>query len=574
MRASGRRFQKVAALLAVALSALGLTALPVPPARAAAGFAFTRLAGADRYATAAAVAVASFPLGAATVVVATGETFPDALAGSFLAGAHGAPILLVPRTAPVPAATLAALATLGARRVILLGGPDAIGPDIQQALVATGLLSVTRLAGADRYETMKAIVTDPSTGVGGVDSIRTAIVASGENFPDALALGPVAWALGLPVILTTPGSLSPRAAEALTQLRIGQVIIAGGPLAISPATEATIAALGIGTLVRFAGVDRSDTSRLAADYAIDNFGFKRDHFNVASGGNFPDALAGGPHGGAEDPTVNLITNSSNDPGQVVDFAAASANLLRSGHAFGGPAALPDATLATITTAGVGPARPGGGGGLTLSPPTIAGVLPAAGPTAGGTAFTISGTDLFLATAVDFCGTAVTGFTTAGPFAGGPTGVTTTVSGVTPPGPAGACLVTVTTPGGTATTTFTYVAPPTIAIAPVAGPLAGGTPFTITGTNLALASAVDFCGTAAAGFITLPAGTTVTGTTPAKPAGACLVTVTTPGGTATTTFTYVAPPTIAIAPVAGPLAGGTPFTITGTNLALTSAVDFC
>ncbi|MGH9157477.1 MAG: IPT/TIG domain-containing protein, partial [Acidimicrobiales bacterium] len=111
--------------------------------------------------------------------------------------------------------------------------------------------------------------------------------------------------------------------------------------------------------------------------------------------------------------------------------------------------------------------------------------------------------------------------------------------------------------------------------PVAGPLAGGTPFTITGTNLALTSAVDFCGTAAVGFIAPPAGTTVTGATPANPAGACQVTVTTPGGTATTTFTYVAPPTItSITPTSGPTAGGTPFTITGTNLAGTTGVDFC
>ena len=151
----------------------------------------------------------------------------------------------------------------------------------------------------------------------------------------------------------------------------------------------------------------------------------------------------------------------------------------------------------------------------------------------------------------------------------------------PGGTAGTVDVTVTTAGGTSATSsadqFTYVAAPTVSgMSPTVGPLAGGTLVTITGTSLTDATAVDF-GTTAASSVTSDSATQITLDSPAG-TGTVDVTVTTAGGTSATSsadhFTYVAAPTVTgMSPTVGPLAGGTLVTITGTNLANATAVDF-
>lgn len=91
------------------------------------------------------------------VYVATGENFPDALAGATLASAQGAPLLLVNRDS-IPAATIAALEDLDANRIVILGGTAAVSNGVRDQLVpyaSSGL--VTRIAGPDRAATAAAI---------------------------------------------------------------------------------------------------------------------------------------------------------------------------------------------------------------------------------------------------------------------------------------------------------------------------------------------------------------------------------------------------------------------------------
>ena len=158
--------------------------------------------------------------------------------------------------------------------------------------------------------------------------------------------------------------------------------------------------------------------------------------------------------------------------------------------------------------------------------TVTGVTPSTGPPAGGTSVTIAGTDLSGATAVDF------GSTPATITADSDTSLTATA----PPG-TGTVDVTVTTPDGTSATSsadqFTYtivVPPPTVsAISPATGPAGGGTPVTVTGTNLSGATAVDFGSTP--GTITADSSNSVTATSPAG-TGTVDVTVVTPSGVST------------------------------------------
>jgi hypothetical protein len=194
-------------------------------------------------------------------------------------------------------------------------------------------------------------------------------------------------------------------------------------------------------------------------------------------------------------------------------------------------------------------------------PAVDALSPTDGPIGGGTSVTVTGANFFGATAVDFGGRAASSFTVNGDDS---------ITAVAPPDTAGPVDVTVTTPGGTSTTNpadeFTYEAAPTVTgVDPTAGPLAGGTSVTVTGTNFTGATVVDFRSTSAS--FTVVDDTTITTTSPPDTAGTIDVTVVTPGGTSTTNpadeFTYEAAPTVT-APGAPPAsAPGAPTGLTAT-----------
>ena len=115
-------------------------------------------------------------------------------------------------------------------------------------------------------------------------------------------------------------------------------------------------------------------------------------------------------------------------------------------------------------------------------------------------------------------------------------------------------------------------PPTIStISPTIGPATGGTSVTIGGSYLAAAT-VTVGGAAAT--VTADTASSLTFTTPAGTAGSAPVVVTTVGGPSSSSFTYVAKPTVTgLSPSQGPLVGGTAVTISGTGFAAGSVVDF-
>ncbi len=203
------------------------------------------------------------------------------------------------------------------------------------------------------------------------------------------------------------------------------------------------------------------------------------------------------------------------------------------------------------------------------PPTVSSVAPNSGPTAGGTAVTITGTNFAAGATVTIGGTAASSIVVVN---------STTITATTPVGSAGAATVIVTVSGqsGTLTGGFTYVATPTVSsISPTSGSTGGGTGVTITGTNFVVGAMVTFGGTAATNVVVVN-GTTITATTPAGSVGAATVTVTVSGqsGSLPNGFTYAVIPSVtSVAPNSGPTAGGTAVTITGTNFAAGATVTF-
>ncbi|GAB7189789.1 hypothetical protein NUM3379_04950 [Kineococcus sp. NUM-3379] len=156
----------------------------------------SRLGGQDRFETAADVARFGYPNGARHVVVATGTTYPDALAGAAAAAKLDAPVLLVTRDG-VPAATSAALADLRPERITVLGSDGAVSGAVAEELAATGA-QVVRVQGRDRYETSVAI----ARAFFDEEDTDEAVVVSGTSWPDAISAGAFAGRMGAPLLLT------------------------------------------------------------------------------------------------------------------------------------------------------------------------------------------------------------------------------------------------------------------------------------------------------------------------------------------------------------------------------------
>ena len=123
------------------------------------------------------------------------------------------------------------------------------------------------------------------------------------------------------------------------------------------------------------------------------------------------------------------------------------------------------------------------------------------------------------------------------------------------------------------TGIAVVTPAVTKLTPTAGPAAGGTTVTITGTGFVGASSVKFGSTPAASF-KVKSWTTITAITPPGTSGTVDVTVTVPGGTSPISsadhYRFQPPTVTGVSPNSGPIAGGTSVTITGSGFALGSA----
>jgi len=305
----------------------------------------TRLAGADRYQTSRAIAAATFgDAGVTVAVVASGESYPDALAASYLAGALDGPVVLTAKDA-LSTAAQASLEDLNVDGVIVVGGTAAVSETVVEQMAAMGI-EVDRVRGADRYATARAIAESvPADQIGSFEAGigRTALLASGQRFADALSGGPLAYASAFPMLTTPQDSLSPQAAAAIQSLDIEQVIILGGPAAISEATETQVEALGVEVL-RVSGPDRTVTAVEIAELAIAELGFSATHANLARGDNFADALAGSANAGEERAPIVLTLTSDQLGTATAQFLGSISESLATINVYGGPAAVSETTV--------------------------------------------------------------------------------------------------------------------------------------------------------------------------------------------------------------------------------------
>jgi hypothetical protein len=271
-------------------------------------------------------------------------------------------------------------------------------------------------------------------------------------------------------------------------------------------------------------------------------------------------IADGPLAGLT--LTATVTQTVTTTATTAAAAAITATIGLAGDLLGAPIDVP---VGTVTLAEASCEAP------TVIPVTASTIDPQVGPTTGGQSVTITGTGFQAdVTDVTFAGVPATSVTVD------PSG--TSLVAVTPAGPAGATEAAVSNPGSTATLPYTYVAPAISGISPDSGPAAGGTEVTLTGSGLQTTTGVTFDGEPATVLEVSPDGTSVIVETPAG-VGFADVELTVSGGTvvpAPEQFLYVTPtgPSVSgIDPAAGPTAGGTTITISGTDLADTTEVRF-
>jgi lactocepin len=285
------------------LTTIGLTVAYVftPSAGAADGESDAqRIAGANRFETAAALARDRYP-SASDGVLARADDPADALGGSYLGGTHIGPVLLSEQHA-VPKITIDTYHALSVHKVRVLGGQNALGPEIDQQLIAEGFV-VERVAGSDRYETAAAIARNsgaPNIGVRS-DLGRTVVLANGLSPADALSAGPIVYGQQWPVLLTARDALPAPTTSALNDLGIQHVIVVGGTAAVDDTIIQQLEQSGR-TVERIAGADREATAAALADFLI-AIGEHVERVEVAAASSFADALVLGGHAAPDAPVL-------------------------------------------------------------------------------------------------------------------------------------------------------------------------------------------------------------------------------------------------------------------------------
>lgn len=298
----------------------------------------TELSGSERIETSVAIAKEEYPEGPKGVIIVRSDNFPDALAASTLAGAKGFPIVSCsPTSLSTPVANYIK-ETPSVNEVLIIGDKNALSSSVESSL-ARLVPQCRRIQGADRYDTARQLRAEA---VQAGASSSTAVLARGDNFPDALSASPFTAATGSPLFLI-PASTVPDAALLAELAQYRQVVILGGYNTVSSKVDAELSKRSIG-FVRLAGglgnaydETRYGTSAAIADWLVDQSGTGFTYSTVvfATGRNFPDALAGGPLCAQRKAPLLLV----NDGTYSVVGSAASSGSTRSVYWLGSPYAI-------------------------------------------------------------------------------------------------------------------------------------------------------------------------------------------------------------------------------------------
>ena len=302
-----------------------------------------RLAGTNRYRTAMTVVKERFE-SADYAIIASGEDYPDALSASGLAGALDAPLLLVKKN-EVPGGLVSLLEDLGVKTLCIVGGDAAVSMDVEDALAKD--FAVARVWGSNRYATSAAVAQEIAE-ILGDDFGGDAFVARGDDFPDALAVAPLATNRAVPVLLTKTGELPAIVGNTVDSLALKRVVIVGGTAAVNDTVKTALIKKGA-SVERVWGANRYATASAVAAWGDAHDLGAWDLVGIASGTNFPDALSGGVACGANGGLM-LLTRPTELSSSTRLALEKNAEMVLEVDVYGGTAAIDDTVRKAIDTA--------------------------------------------------------------------------------------------------------------------------------------------------------------------------------------------------------------------------------
>ncbi|MCS5717051.1 cell wall-binding repeat-containing protein [Herbiconiux sp. CPCC 205763] len=299
-----------------------------------------RIEGATRFDVAVSIADKAYPTTAPVVYVATGLNYPDALSAGPAAVKQGGPLLLVwPDSVPQNVADK--ISSLDPDRVVIVGGTASVNAGVEETLKnLVPDAEVERLSGADRYEASRNVVESA------FDTGSThAYAATGANFPDALSAGGAAGSKGEPVTLVYgPAPTADSSTISMFKaLGTNSLTVVGGTNSVSTGLENSLRTGIPATVDRVAGSDRFQASinlnRSAFTSATTVY--------LATGLNFPDALAGGVLAGKTDGPLYVVPGDCVPRGVLADVATLGATKVT---LLGGPNSLSPAVQNLVSCA--------------------------------------------------------------------------------------------------------------------------------------------------------------------------------------------------------------------------------
>ena len=282
-----RKSHPAARRTAAAVVLAGLVGGAVATGADASPTRFHRVYGADRYITSS--LVDDDPTSTAYVV--SGVDFPDGLTAGAVAGMVGGNVYLTQRGV-LPEAVRQRI--VYASKIVVVGGEASVGADVMTWLQQNTRASLSRVSGPDRFDTAAALsAASYATPPAGTEGVQNVVVATGEDYPDALAGSAAAAHVDSPLLLVRKDTVPASVVAELQRLRPRAITVVGGTSRVDDAVLTQLRTFTSGPVTRVAGTDRYDTAnRVSAAFFT-----KAQYVTIASGETFADALAAGASAG-------------------------------------------------------------------------------------------------------------------------------------------------------------------------------------------------------------------------------------------------------------------------------------
>lgn len=275
-------------------------------AQAKSSYSVNRISGLNRYETSINIANNFTSDKLKSVIVASGDNFPDALSASLLSKKENAPILLIGKDADSNEKSINFIKSKldSSGTIYILGGESSVSKSFETCISNLGY-NIKRLGGTNRFDTNSIITNYLNVSKG-----TPVIIVNAFGFADALSVSSSAVSKGYPVIMTDDIKLPNEAKKILKDIEPNKVFIIGGEGSVKNTViselQRVIPSLTTSNIIRIGGSNRYNTSLILCKY----FKLSSDTAIIANGKNFPDALSGSALAAKENCPVILTDGDS------------------------------------------------------------------------------------------------------------------------------------------------------------------------------------------------------------------------------------------------------------------------